>query len=158
MVEGQELLNVLDFMAKQDQRAGEKTHSSSENTNFSEPVRVNYDNLVDESVVRAMGREHFIAVEVEGLDEDGVFAFPVPVAGPEIKLVVGSFGIQIVNDGLVADSGAGFGQIEGDLAGDAVMAADDEHRLAFGLQLLPGGFDRLGRFGPAENAVGGVFN
>src|SRR5882762_2614444 len=58
----------------------------------------------------------FVATEIQGLDEDGVLTFPVLVTRPEIKLVVGSFGVQIINDGLVADSGPGFGQIEGDFA------------------------------------------
>src|SRR2546422_2365863 len=70
--------------------------------------------------------------EVHLMDEDGVLtASLIAVAGPEIELIPRDDRGLIVNQWHAASVGSGFRQINRKFAHQAVMAGDDEHRLAF---------------------------
>jgi len=62
----EELRRILDFMA-QSEIARKRAQSDTENPDFSPPIRVDYDNLVDRVVASAFRRSNFVPVVVEGV-------------------------------------------------------------------------------------------
>src|SRR5580693_4925985 len=80
-----------------------------------------------EFVNQGTGRRFEFAVhEIEFVHVEGVLALAVKVAWPEKELVIWFGRMDIINERIIADEGAGFGQVEAQFAGDAVVAADNE--------------------------------
>ena len=63
-------------------------------------------------------------------DEKGVVTFVGQIIWPEIELVLGAAGSFVVDEWIGNDAGFGFGQIERDFGGEAVVFANDERDLA----------------------------
>src|SRR5262249_22271797 len=70
-------------------------------------------------------------------DVDGIFTLAGRVTGPKIVLIVWFRRRYVINQRLMGNCLARFGQVKGNLSHQTVMAANDKNRFALGQKLLP---------------------
>ena len=92
-------------------------------------------------------RRDVLRVAVQLADEDGILAFAVFIAGPEVELVFGSRAGLGKDQGFLLHGRLGLRQVKRNHPDQPVMTGDDEDGLPFREQVLPRVAHDAGDFG-----------